>query len=115
MKREYCSVAKVPHRVQMPLCVQDNEVVAFQALNQAAKVHILVCPKQHIVSTSHLRNTQEDKDLCELCPSAWPVGVGRGLGADLTGPFRGTSSSFPGHSLLSLLYFKAAKILEWVP
>lgn len=53
---------------------EDNDVIAFQAANQAAKIHILVCPKQHIVSHSHLRNTQEDKDLLETM-----LGVGRRL------------------------------------
>lgn len=42
---------------------QDEATVAFHDLRPAGKVHILVIPKEHIVSTHHLRNTPEDKAL----------------------------------------------------
>ncbi len=45
--------------------MQDEQLVAFHDHHPAARIHILVVPKQHIFSTRHLRNSQEDKELCE--------------------------------------------------
>ena len=45
--------------------IQDDLLVAFHDAHAAAKIHILVCPKQHIISTKALRNSQADRDLRE--------------------------------------------------
>lgn len=42
---------------------EDDKVVAFHDIRPAAKVHLLVIPKQHIISTFQLQNTTADKEL----------------------------------------------------
>ena len=45
--------------------LQDKQVLAFHDIRPAAKVHLLVIPKQHIISTHHLQNTTADKEMGE--------------------------------------------------
>ena len=48
-----------------PAYLQDEQLMAFRDIRPAAKVHLLVIPKQHILSTHHLQNTTADKEMGE--------------------------------------------------
>jgi len=38
---------------------EDNEILAFEDINPAAPIHILVIPKKHITSLAHLQKEDE--------------------------------------------------------
>lgn len=58
----FCDIVKGVGRGKI---FEDEQLVAFHDHHPAARVHILVVPKQHIISTRHLRNNQEDRELLE--------------------------------------------------
>ena len=38
---------------------EDDEILAFNDINPAAKIHILVIPKKHIISLAHMEKEDE--------------------------------------------------------
>jgi histidine triad (HIT) family protein len=53
----FCRIAR--REVESTVVYEDDRVIAFDDVAPQAKVHVLVCPKEHVTSLAHLRDDQE--------------------------------------------------------
>ncbi|MEI7640785.1 MAG: histidine triad nucleotide-binding protein [bacterium] len=53
----FCSIIK--KEIPSKIVYEDEEVMAFEDINPAAPVHILIIPKQHIATLNDLKETEE--------------------------------------------------------
>ena len=53
----FCKIVK--GEIPSTKVYEDDEVLAFEDINPAAPIHILVIPKKHITSLAHLQKEDE--------------------------------------------------------
>ena len=55
----FCKIAK--KELPADIVCEDNKFIAFKDIHPKAPIHILIIPKEHIISVEHI--TSEDKEL----------------------------------------------------
>jgi histidine triad (HIT) family protein len=105
----FCAIAS--HKAAATIVHEDDHVLAFNALNPAAPLHVLVVPKRHVASLS-----ESDAGLAgRLAVAAAKVAVTAGYGER---GYRVLTNVGPdgGQSVLHLhFHVLAGRVLGWPP
>lgn len=105
----FCSIAA--GTIPADVVLETDEIVAFNDINPAAPVHVLVIPKRHIASAADL--TPQDSGLLSALLEAAAT-IGRGIG----GGWRLVTNvgSDAGQSVFHLhFHVLGGRIMSWPP